>query len=228
MIQTVFFDLDDTIFDFHAAERLAIGQTLTRFGVTPTDAVCARYSALNLAEWKKLERGLITRQEVKTNRFENLFSELGVSVSGTEATAFYEHTLSHGHIFLPGAEEMLNTLKGRYRLFVVTNGTAAVQHGRIASSGIDTVFENIFISEELGADKPQKAFFDACFAKISPFDIQKAVIIGDSLTSDIRGGLAAGLTTVWFNPQNAENPTDIRPHHTVTSLADVPALLENL
>jgi 2-haloacid dehalogenase len=222
------FDLDDTILDFHKAEGLALRKTLTQIGIEPTPEILHRYSQINQSRWELLEEQKITRAQVLTSRFDILFAELGVSRSSDETQALYEHLLSQGHFFLPGAEELLELLYPNYDLYLVSNGTAPVQAGRIQSSGIAHYFEKIFISEEIGVDKPQKAFFDRCFAQIPGFQHAEAIIIGDSLTSDIRGGNLAGIQTCWYNPQRKPRRPDIFVDHEITHLLELSELLKGL
>ncbi len=209
-IQNFFFDLDDTILDFHAAEHRAVSLTLEHFGVKPTEAMCALYSKLNLEQWKRLEKGEITRAEVKINRFARFFEQTGLDVVPEQAAKFYETRLSEGYFFMPHALELIQSLYGKYRLYIVTNGTARVQEGRIADAGIAKYFDGIFISELIGADKPSQAFFDACIENIPDFCKEKTVLIGDSLSSDIHGGKAAGLYSVWYNPRHEELPQGVQ------------------
>ena len=136
--------------------------------------------------------------------------------------------LAIGHYFMPGAPELLGELYGKYRLYIVSNGTAKVQEGRIGSSGIAKYMDGIFISQILGANKPDKQFFDICFAEIPDFSLSETVIIGDSLSSDIKGGIKAGITTVWFNPKGIENDSDIKPDYTIKELSEVPGLLSQI
>ena len=227
MIEFLFLDLDDTILDFHWAERIALSSTLRSFGVEPEEAVLARYSVINQWHWQQLEKGLMTRQQVTTGRYAVLFRELGKDVDPVECTARYERNLAKGHRFLPGAEEAVQRLSKRYRLFLASNGTASVQHGRLRSADLYRYFEGIFISEELGANKPARAFFDACFARIPDFDPAKALMVGDSLTSDILGGNNAGIPTVWVNPGH-KAPAEIRPDYEIASITQLEALLERL
>lgn len=223
--QNLFFDLDDTLLDFHAAEHRAVSLTMEHFGVTPTEDKCALYSKLNLEQWKKLEKGKITRAEVKINRFARFFEQTGLEVEPKAAAAFYEARLSEGYYFMPGAAELIHRLYGKCRLFIVTNGTARVQQGRIADAGIARYFDGIFISELLGADKPRKAFFDACFAQIPDFRKSETALIGDSLSSDICGGKAAGLYTIWYNPRREALPENgVKPDKIIADLAEIPAL----
>ena len=227
MTDLIFLDLDDTIFDFGKAEEVAIGKTLRRFGIDPTEAVIRRYSEINKLQWERLERGELTRAQVKLRRFEILFAELGVNADAEEARRFYEEQLSIGHYFMEGAEDFLAELSNRgYRLFLASNGTLAVQEGRIASAGIAKYFEKMFISEQLGAVKPQKEFFDAAFAQIPDFARERAVIFGESLTSDIQGGINAGIRTCWFNPKGQNGRADIRPDGEIRHLSQFIPWLE--
>ena len=228
MIEFLFLDLDDTILDFHKAEGIAIRKTIADFGVDPIDAVCQRYSVINKAHWERLERKELTREQVLVGRFAVLFQELGVEVDAQACASRYEHNLSIGHYFLPGAEEALERLSKKYRLFLASNGTAKVQAGRLASANISHYFEKIFVSQEIGANKPDIAYFNGCFAQIPDFDPTRAMIVGDSLTSDILGGKNAGIATCWVAPEAAEPRADITPDYRITRLAELEALLERL
>ncbi len=228
MIKFVFLDIDDTVLDFHKAEAEALKKTLRHLELEPTEAVVARYSEINDAQWKLLEQGKLTRAEVKYRRFAILFDELGVVRDAEHARLYYEETLSHGHFFMPGAEALLESLFGKYALYAVSNGTTAVQNGRMESAGIKRYFQKIFLSEEIGAVKPDPLFFDRCFAEIPEFDREQAIILGDSLTSDIQGGIHAGIKTCHYCPRGAVEYTSIRPDFTVTSLDEVEPLLRRL
>lgn len=225
MIEFLFLDLDDTILDFHKAERIAVGKTLRAFGLEPTEEVLELYHRINKAHWEMLERGELTRAEVLRNRFAVLFRELGETADASACARTYEKNLSIGHYFLPGAEAAVESLSKKYRLFLVSNGTAAVQKGRMTSANLYRFFEQTFISQELGHNKPSKAYFDACFARIPGFDPGRAAIVGDSLTSDIQGGKNAGITTVWVNPRH-EPCADIRPDYEIEALCRLEALLQ--
>ena len=228
MIRNVLFDLDDTLFEFHKAEKIALTKTLVHFGIDPTEETLALYSTINAAHWKRLELGEISREEVKVGRYRELFETIGVECDPVKATAYYESMLAIGHYFMPGAPELLEELYRKYRLYIVSNGTAKVQEGRIGSSGITKYMDGIFISQILGANKPDKQFFDICFAEIPDFSLSETVIIGDSLSSDIKGGINAGITTVWFNPKGIENDSDIKPDYTIKELSEVPGLLSQI
>lgn len=171
MIKFVFLDLDDTLFDFHKAEQIALSSTLEHFGISSEQKILDKYHEINIAHWRRLEKGELTRQQVKVGRYRVLLDELGVeAVSPEEVTSYYESRLAIGHYFIDGAEKLLEALSGNYRLFLASNGAWKVQKGRLESSGIEKYFEHIFISEEIGFEKPNAKFFEGCFAKIPNFN----------------------------------------------------------
>ena len=228
MMEFLFLDLDDTILDFHKAERLAISRTFRSFGLEPTEQVLERYHVINRLHWERLERGELTRDQVLTGRFQMLFEELGIPAQPQAIAKGYEHNLGLGHYFLPGAKEALDTLRGKYRLFLASNGTASVQHSRLTSAGLYPYFEEVFVSQALGANKPSRAFFDACAARIPGYDPRKALMVGDSLTSDILGGINAGMKTCWVCPRGTRGRPDIVPDYRIEALSQLPELLKTL
>ena len=227
MIEFLFLDLDDTILDFRKAEYIAIGKTIGDFGVEPTDEVRKLYHEINKWHWEQLELGTLTREEVLVNRFGVLFEKLGKTVDAVACARAYEKNLSQGHWFLPGAEEAVDALSKKYRLFLASNGTASVQKGRMTSANLYRFFETVFVSQEIGHNKPSKAYFDACFSSIPGFDKEKAMIVGDSLSSDIKGGINAGIKTVWVNPDH-KDCGEIKPDYEIEYLHQLEALLEGL
>ena len=227
MIKTVFLDLDDTLLDFHRSEAVAISETLSGFGIEPTEAVKKRYSEINRSVWEQLELGKMTREEILVRRFELLFEELGANVDGMEARRRYEWNLGSSYFYMDGAEALLDEISEKYDLYLMSNGTAAVQDRRIAASGIAKHFKGIFISERIGYNKPSREFFDRCFAKIPDFKKEESIIVGDSLSSDIQGGINASILTCHYNSRG-EKKEGIIPDYTIKSLEELPALLESL
>lgn len=228
MYEILFLDLDDTILDFHKAESIAIRKTFAALGIDPTDEVCARYSVINKRHWEMLERKELTREQVVVERFAATFRELGSDADPVLCAQLYEENLSIGHYFLPGAEEALERLAKKYRLFLASNGTAKVQAGRLKSANISHYFEGIFVSQEIGANKPALEYFTRCFSRIPDFSPEKTMMVGDSLTSDIQGGINAGIATCWVNPDHIPARQDILPDYEIESLAQLEALLETL
>ncbi len=228
MIKHVFLDLDDTIFDFHRAEAIALSEALSEFGISVNEEMTKLYSEINLSQWKLLELGLKSREEVLTDRFSIFFSRIGKSADSNAVRAAYEYRLGSGFYFMDGAPELLDSLYGRYRLYLASNGTESVQTRRIAASGIEKYFDKIFISQAIGYDKPSTEYFEECFKRIQGFSRDEAIIIGDSPSSDIKGGIAAGIKTCLFNPKKNKISGNILPDYEVEDLSQIPDLLERI
>ena len=223
----VFLDIDNTVLDFSTAEEKALKRVFLENGIPADDDVIAHFRRINDWCWQKLETGELTRPQVLYGRFERLFQEKGIaSADPVSVQDRYEIYLTERHYFMPGAEAMLENLSGRYRLFAVSNGNAETQAKRIASAKLQQWFEAFFVSEKVGAEKPSKRFFELCFEKIPGMDRRAAIMVGDSLTSDICGGINAGIPTVWFNYRSAPVPPDIRPDYIIRTLAELPPLLD--
>ncbi len=221
-------DLDNTLLDFNQQEAAAMEKMLSEHGEELTPERLSLFRAINAQHWEWLEEGRITRQQTLVGRFEVFFSKLDLPLDAQSAEDSYAKHLCEGYYFVPGAPELLEKLNGNYRLFIISNGSADIQAARLKSSGIGKYFEGIFISEQLGATKPAKEFFDLCFARIPGFDARMSLVVGDSLTSDIRGGINAGLKTCWFNPDNKPPREDIRPDYTISTLDGLCTLLDKI
>lgn len=195
---TLLLDADETLLDFTAAEGFAIGKTCEKFGIPFSDEVRKTYSDINLSLWKQLEKGLCTREEIKLNRFITFTEVMHSSADPVEMGRFYESTLAGCGFIIEGADKLCEKLSRKYALYIVTNGLAGVQKGRLALSGLLPYFRGCFISEESGSAKPKKEFFDFVFHRIEEKDKSKICIIGDSLSSDVAGGINAGIDTCHF------------------------------
>lgn len=224
----ILIDLDETVFDFKQAERIALANTLRAYGLEPTPEVVSRYKAINRRLWEQLELGEVTRQQVLEDRFGKLFESYGLEVDKAACGAAYGDGLSIKHYYLPGAEEALEKLQGKYRLFIASNGTASVQRRRMDSADLYRFFEDIFISQEIGAEKPNPEFFEGAFARIPGFDKSRAMIVGDRISSDIVGGNNAGIATCWVNASGESHDPGVRVDYEIKSLAELPELLEKL
>lgn len=228
MIKNILLDLDDTLLDFSMAERIALTRTLLHYGIDPAQETIARYHTINEAQWRLLEQGVLTGNEVKYRRFKLFLEEIGAALDPAEISAWYERMLGIGHYFVPGAEAMLEKLSTDYRLYLVSNGFVHIQNPRIESAHIAHYFNHIFISQEVGYDKPNPRFFNICFSKIPDFRREETLIVGDSLTSDISGGKNAGIRTVWFNPRGKHNGGPTRPDHEIGTLDELSELLKKI
>jgi 2-haloacid dehalogenase len=226
MFEYLFLDLDDTILDFKKAERIAIGRVMQEFGVEPTEARRQRYHEINIWHWHQLELKKMTRDEVLEGRFEMFFAELGIQVDKSAVARLYEHYLSQGHWFMPGAEEAVEALSKKYKLYLASNGTASVQKGRMTSANLYRFFEISFVSQEIGHNKTSTEYFEAAFAMIPGFDKSKCLMVGDSLTSDIQGGINAGIKTCWVNPNHRPVRENIIPDYQIETLPQLLPILE--
>ncbi len=229
MIHAIFFDLDDTLLDFRLAERTAVATILSRHGVKVTEEILARYSAINASYWHKLEEKKVTRDELKVFRYRDLIAEFGFSgLSYQELAMEYESTLSEQGQLVAGAKEILTNLHGKYRLYSASNGSVSVQISRLREAKILDCFDKLFLSEELGVEKPSTAFFDKIFSNLPILKREDCVMVGDRLTSDILCGINSGLKTVWFNPDRAKNTIDIRPTAEIQRLSELETVIKSL
>lgn len=227
MIRDIFLDVDDTILDFGRAEREALASALSQMGVEVNEEALRCYHEVNLAHWKMLERGEITRERLLVRRFEEFYRRIGVNADAERTQRIYEYELGCRSYYLAGAEELLAALmQGGYRIYLASNGTTVVQSPRIKASGLDRICHGIFLSEAIGCDKPQKAFFDACFTSIENFVPENAIILGDSLSSDIAGGRNAGIKTCWFNPKKLPLTGDVIPDYEISELSEFLEILK--
>ena len=222
------FDADNTLLAFTRAEHDALCACLASRGLPHDEDTVAAYSAINDGHWKRLELGLTTRDRLKTERFGDFFASIGYSGDPVQMARDYESTLGQQTCLLEGALELIQALHGKCELYIVTNGITAVQKSRFGRCALAPYFDRSFISEEMGCAKPEKRFFDLVAAAIPGFDPKEALVIGDSLSSDIRGGINAGLDTCWFNPKGKEGRDDIRPDYEVRSLSEFVALLKKI
>lgn len=224
--RALFLDMDGTFLDFHAAEREAFYKTFASIKEEADEEKYRLYSAINDSLWKAFERGEIEKDTIRKSRYGKLFERLGIEADGMAAELVYERFLGEGHALIPHAKEVLSWLAGRYPLYVVTNGFAKVQRNRQRLAGIDVFMTQMFISEEIGFQKPQKEFFDVCLSKAEPsLKPEEVLVIGDSLTSDILGAKNAGIDSCWFNPEGLLNHSGVVPEYEIRSLTELKALL---
>lgn len=195
----VLLDADETVYDFKLAEKTAVSLTLKRYGVVPTDRITSLYSDINLACWKALERGELGREALKSVRFQRLFEAIDAPpVDFTEVNSDYEDNLSRQAFLLDGALEFVQKLHEYCRIYLATNGLTIPQTGRFSRCAIRPYVDGIYISEQIGASKPDKGYFDYIFRDLGIKDTSRVIMVGDSLTSDMLGGRNAGIATCHY------------------------------
>lgn len=217
--KTLLFDVDDTLLDFKKTEDRALKKLFQVAGVAFTEELKARYQACNHQLWQDFEVGKLTRDEVINGRFGDFFQTLGVSVDSLDFAHKYREFLNEGHDLLGNSRAIVAELYKTHDLYVVTNGVAETQYQRLHDSGLTPFFKDIFVSEDTGYHKPEKAFFDHVFAKIPEINLAETLIIGDSLTSDIQGGINAGIDTVWL--KNSDLASTITPTYAIKQLEEL-------
>ncbi len=216
---TLLFDNDDTLMDFGDAERQGIERTFRQNGVPYNEEIRALYSAINLSFWKRFERGEIEKKEIFTGRFKEFSRQTGYPLDPQKVAADYLINLGFGHKCIDGAYELLSSLYGKYDIYLVTNGDSKTTEKRVADSGLGVFYKDVFVSEASGYQKPQREYFQYVFERVREKDKSKMLIIGDSLTSDIAGGMNAGIDTCWYNPRGAK--TDLSPTYEIHSLEEL-------
>ena len=215
------FDADGTLFDYNLAEGIALKQTFQTVNTPYKEDYLDLYRGINQQLWQALEQQTITVPVLRLRRFEMLVESAQLTCSADQMSAAYIDHLANCAELIDGAVEVLSALQGKYRLAIVTNGLQAVQTSRLAHSPIREYIRELIISEEVGAAKPAAAFFDAAFARMGHPAKSKVLIIGDSLTSDMRGGVDYGIDTCWYNPAGEPRPGDLPITYEIAHLRDL-------
>ena len=228
MIRTILWDVDGTLLNFRAAESAAIKQCFRDFGLGECDdAVVARYSRLNNSYWERLETGELTKAQVLYGRFAEFFAAEGIDFDRIDDfNAVYQRCLGDSICYMDDSYTLIAGLRGRVRQYAVTNGTVTAQERKLQKSGLGALFDGVFISDRVGFEKPSAEYFDLVLAAIGPVEKDETMIVGDSLTSDIRGGNNAGIVTCWYNPAGLPNDKGVRVDWEIRNLHEVEALLE--
>ena len=220
-------DVDGTLLDFIAAEKAAVQTLFREFGLGEcTDEMVERYSRINKEYWERLERGELSKPEILVRRFADFFASEGLDASkAPEFNEQYQVRLGDTVVFCDDSYELLSSLRGRVKQYAVSNGTVVAQTRKLRRSGFDRLLDGVFLSEELGYEKPATEFFDRVFAAIGEPDRERVLIVGDSLTSDIAGGNAAGIKTCWYNPRSLPNHTGAKVDFELKNLQELVRIL---
>lgn len=219
------FDADDTLLDFKAAEKVALKTVLKNNNLPHDDNTVKVYSEINDKAWKRYEKGEILRDEIFPIRFSEFLNYLNSSYDPMEINQQYFTELRKGFILMPHAKELLDYCKDKYELYIITNGVAKTQYMRLRGSGIYDYFKGVFISEELGYQKPSVEYFEKALKGMGNPKKEDCLILGDSLSGDIKGGKNIGIDTCFVNLRNQQNSTDIIPNYEIHSLLELKNML---
>ena len=224
----ILFDADNTLLDFDAAESKALADTLRNYGIEPDAETVQTYRTINGELWRQLEKGQIRRDKLMAERFTRFLKAVNAAGSGAEMNQYYLDQLStHPDLAAPNVLDVMKELAEVATLAVVTNGFDRVQSRRVAESGLKEFVEEVFVSEKLDSEKPSRKIFDTALRSLGVENRERVLMVGDSLTSDIQGGINAGLDTCWYNPNHAENPGKVIPTYEIASLEELyPLVME--
>ena len=227
MIKAILWDIDGTLLNFEEAEKNAIRACFASHGLGEcTDEMLKRYSAINRKYWEALEKGELTKPEVLVGRFREFFETEGLPVEKAEPlNAEYQVLLGETVVFCDNGYELVKKLKDQVKQVAVTNGTKVAQDKKLAKSNLIELLDDVFISDVLGVEKPNKGFFDIVFERIGEYKKEEMLIVGDSLTSDIRGGNNAGILTCWYNPKKLENTVGVHVDYEISNLWEIEQIL---
>ncbi|MBR5501741.1 MAG: YjjG family noncanonical pyrimidine nucleotidase [Oscillospiraceae bacterium] len=228
MIKVILWDVDGTLLNFKLAEREAIKACFTQFQLGEcSDETVAKYSAINDLHWQMLERKEIEKPRMLVRRFEVFFEELGITTAlAAQFNTAYQSCLGDTICFCDDSYNLLQSLRGQVKQYAVTNGTKVAQDKKLNNSGLISLFDGIFISEDVGVEKPDIAFFEHVWQQIGHYEKDEVLIVGDSITSDMQGGNNAGILCCWYNPEGAKNSKRLRIDYEITSLQQIPAILK--
>lgn len=226
--RTILWDLDQTLLDFDRSMDYAIRAVFGQYDLYIDEKIAARYEVINRDHWNRLERGEITKEEVKVGRFRTLLEELGIRhIKPEEIAASYQEALGSVYYYIDGAVEVVTRLRELgYQQYVVTNGVNTTQNSKMKLSGFDKLTDGVFVSELMGYPKPMKGYFDACFALLPEGTREQSILVGDSLTSDMQGANNAGIAACWFNPQGKEKDIAVRIDYEIRHLKELLEILE--
>ncbi len=224
--ELVLLDADGTLFDYDRTEARALELSFAGAGIEyRKEDHLPRYREVNDRIWKEFENGLISASDLRTERFRRFFELVGIE---TDCAAFgraYVANLAESGFLFPEAEPLLERLAPRFKLGMVTNGLKEVQRKRFAMTPVERYLSCIVVSDEVGVQKPGPGIFEHALEAAGHSDKSTVIMVGDSLSSDIRGGEAFGIDTCWFNPSGKPNDSAAKPTYEIRSLSELPAVL---
>lgn len=232
MIKYILWDIDNTLLSFDLAEKAAMTNGFSKFNLDiKDDNALASYKVINDKYWKRLERGEMTRKQILGDRFREFFDFYNINYDDQmidDFNLYFQQEVGRQIFFNDKAWDTVGYLNKDYDQYAVTNGSKIAQDAKVVNSGLDKIFKKVFISENLGYDKPYKEFFDLVFEDIGSSKRDEYILIGDSLTSDMRGANNAGIKNIWYNPHAKKNHLDVKLDYTIHTLDQVPEILKKI
>ena len=223
MIKNILWDLDNTLIDFDIAEKNAIEYLFEKYNLgSCTKQMLKTYKKINKLYWKKIEKNEISKKDGLIQRYIDFFNIYNIDKNiATQFNEEYQHALGDTIVYLDDSYEIVKSLKGKINQYLVSNGSSKAQRKKLKNSKFDTLFDNIFLSEETGYEKPHEEFFNYVFEKIGLKDKSSTIIVGDSITSDIQGGVNAGIKTVWYNRFGKGHNKNPRVDYEIRNLKEI-------
>lgn len=225
MKKTVLLDLDNTLIDFNECARLSIMDAFKKCGLPYTENVFPTFLCENVKIWKRLENGEITKVDLRADRWNIILGKLEIDYDGTIVEELFENGVAQYACPVTGAYKLLDYLYPKYTLYIVSNGFRFVQESRLKIGGFTKYFDDIYLSEDVGFQKPAKEFFDYCFDKLGKPNKDDIILIGDSLSADISGAINYGFDCIWFNKNGDDLPDKIKPTYIVNTLEEIESIL---
>jgi 2-haloacid dehalogenase len=220
--EVVLFDADDTLFDYSLAEAHALKSVFFEHHIELLPAHVELYRLVNQQLWNDFEKGIVTLDFLRHERFRRMFAEVQADLDAVHFSERYVHYLGEGSFLIEGSDALIQQMLGKgYRIAIITNGIKQTQHSRIGRSSLANSFEHIIVSEDTGYSKPHTGIFDFAFDQLNVTDKSKVLIVGDSLTSDIQGGINYGIDTCWYNPKRKLNESLIKPTYEIQRLDEL-------
>ena len=231
MLKVILFDIDNTLLSFDEYVKESMKSGFEKFGIgTYEDGMFDTFNRINTYFWQELEKGNIDFETLQKKRWNTIFESLGMTADGIAFEKYFRECLFESAIPVYGAMELLQYLQSKYILCAASNGPYLQQVNRLKRSGMLPCFYDLFISEEIGSSKPSEHFFKTCIDRLNlklKQEIQpdEIMIIGDSLSSDMAGGIRSGLQTCFYNPAQRPIPREMKLNYHVASLADIKNIL---
>ena len=221
-IKAILYDVDGTLLDFETQEEVALSYCFKKYNLGElSEEKLELYKRINLGYWEMFEKNLITKEKLVVKRFEDYLEALGVKLNAEEVNDTYFSKLGDTIVFKDNSYELVKSLKGKIKQYVVTNGAIRVQKTKLAKSGFDKLMDDVFISDEVGYQKPRKEFFDTIKNRLGDVANDEILIVGDSLTSDMKLADNCNLISCFYNPKKKDYKVDFKIDYEISDLNEV-------